>query len=207
MAQKEKRKKEDKSSDLNLDAIEITQLFSRNAEPSKKSNWEHGGYYVFHRITDFFRKPKHQRALKEELDLIDCVKTLVDGKYIEARDLNYSKELIKLHRILENTRARRRLEKWSLKVISCYLSCILLVVLLSYCKIPHSTQKGAVLRGILEIEPSVMIAILTTTTANIIGLGLIVLRGHFHLIEDISEKEMDVSSNDSQKKEESSLNK
>ncbi|MBF1313201.1 MAG: hypothetical protein HXM99_00015 [Porphyromonadaceae bacterium] len=36
-----------------------------------------------------------------------------------------------------------------------------------------------------------MIAILTTTTANIIGLGLIVLRGHFHLMGDISEKRAD----------------
>lgn len=32
---------------------------------------------------------------------------------------------------------------------------------------------------LLVIPNPIMIAILTTTTANIIGLGLIVLRGHF----------------------------
>lgn len=194
MAQKVEHKGGHTSPDLNLDEQAISKLFSSPKDQSKERKLKHGGYYIFHALADFFRRPKHQRALKEELDLIDCVKTLVDGKYIEARDLNYSKELIKLHRVLENTRARRRLEKWSLRVISCYLSCILLVILLSYLRVPLNGTDQKEVRGILQIEPSVMIAILTTTTANIIGLGLIVLRGHFHLIEDVSEKNSDSSS-------------
>lgn len=194
MAQKVEHKGGHTSPDLNLDEQAISKLFSSPKDQSKERKLKHGGYYIFHALADFFRRPKHQRALKEELDLIDCVKTLVDGKYIEARDLNYSKELIKLHRVLENTRARRRLEKWSLRVISCYLSCILLVILLSYFRVPLNGTDQKEVRGILQIEPSAMIAILTTTTANIIGLGLIVLRGHFHLIEDTSEKNSDSSS-------------
>lgn len=42
-----------------------------------------------------------------------------------------AKELAELHRLVENTKARRRLEKWSLKVISIYLLVVLLIVFLT----------------------------------------------------------------------------
>ena len=128
-----------------------------------------GGY-------DFFRAPKDLRELKPEIDLLDSIKTLVDKENITQRppeDIKLVRDLIKLHRILENTRARRRLERWSLLIISLYLLCVLGIVLATY------------FYESLKIPDSVMIAILTTTTANIIGLGFIILRGHFHLLEDL----------------------
>ena len=100
-------------------------------------------------------------------------------------NIEKSKELIRLHRVVENTKARRRLEKWSLKVISIYLFIVLAIVILCYNKIPY-------LRDVIYIDEKIMIAILTTTTVNIIGLGLIVLRGHFLANDksnDIEDKE------------------
>lgn len=83
-----------------------------------------------------------------------------------------AKELAELHRLVENTKARRRLEKWSLKVISIYLLVVLLIVFFNYTNLCW-------LKDVIIIPETIMIAILTTTTVNIIGLGLIVLRGHF----------------------------
>ena len=83
-----------------------------------------------------------------------------------------AKELAELHRLVENTKARRRLEKWSLKVISIYLLVVLLIVFFNYTNL-------CLLKDVIIIPETIMIAILTTTTVNIIGLGLIVLRGHF----------------------------
>lgn len=73
--------------------------------------------------------------------------------------------------MVENTRARRRLEKWSLRVIAWYLIAVFFIVCLCYTNIRWL--------NIISIPHEIMIAVLTTTTINIIGLGLIVLRGHF----------------------------
>ena len=60
------------------------------------------------------------------------------------------------------------------KVIALYLFVVLSIVVLCYSKIPFVS--GFVQ---INIPPNIMITILSTTTVNIIGLGLIVLRGHF----------------------------
>lgn len=154
-------------------------------------HWSHLGYHIRRVSYDFFSEPEYKRELSRELDLLDNVRTLVDGKFIEKREnVDFVRELIRLHRILENTRARRRLEKWSLRVISWYLLCVLCIIFLTYGDCSWELIKPLK----LVIEDNVMIAILTTTTANIIGLGLIVLRGHFHLMGDISEKAADSAS-------------
>ena len=163
--------------------------FADNVQPSTKSrDWRRLGYHIRKGISDFFCEPEYMRALTRELDLLDTVKPLVDKQLIEKREtMDFVLELIRLHRILENTRARRRLEKWSLRVISWYLLCVLFIIFLTYTDCSWELIKPLK----LTIEENVMIAILTTTTANIIGLGLIVLRGHFHLMGDISEKRAD----------------
>ena len=164
--------------------------FDPNLSPSEL-HLKHLGYHIRKGIYDFFREPEYKRELRRELDLLDNVRTLVEGKFIEKREnMEFVRELIRLHRVLENTRARRRLEKWSLRVISLYLLCVLLIIILTY------NGSTCYLMGALKlgIEDNVMIAILTTTTANIIGLGLIVLRGHFFLSGDISKKKTDTAS-------------
>lgn len=75
-----------------------------------------------------------------------------------------------------NSSARQRLEAWACKTIIIHLVCVLLLVILNgvsrliWPKI--FTEQGF-------ISDNVMYVILSTTTVNIIGLGVIVLKGHF----------------------------
>ena len=107
------------------------------------------------------------------LNILDTVKSLLESETTDG-NIKKSKELIHLHRIVENTKARRRLEKWSLRVIALYLFIVLCIVLASYVSIPAIKSYFSI-----RIPDPIMITILSTTTVNIIGLGLIVLRGHF----------------------------
>lgn len=129
----------------------------------------HLGFYVPYFTKAFFSRPFKEE--RRDLDILDTVRTLLESETTEL-NIDKSKELTRLHRVVENTRARRRLEKWSLRVIASYLLAVLAIVLLNYTKIQA-------LEGIVEIPSEIMITILSTTTVNIIGLGLIVLRGHF----------------------------
>ena len=144
------------------------------AEDEEKVVWYHYithlGFFSFHLIKCFFRHPLKKD--KKDLELLEQVRSLLD---VEVNDDNIEKSrlIVGLHRVVENTHARRRLERWSLRVIAVYLAVVFALVLCTYAEIP--------LLGLpfIHIPNDIMIAILTTTTANIIGLGLIVLRGHF----------------------------
>lgn len=134
---------------------------------------KHLGYYIIHLIKQFFSSPFKKE--RRELNVLDSIQTLLESEPTDE-NINKCQELSKLHRMVENTRARRRLEKWSLRVIACYLIIVFVVVVLCYTNIEWL--------HIIEIPWKIMIAVLTTTTINIIGLGLIVLRGHFLANED-----------------------
>lgn len=116
-----------------------------------------------------------QRGYKEakpELDPLEVVRRLLED-FEHEESINKSHRVVHIHRIIENTHARRRLEKWSLRVIATYLLIVLGIVVCTFAQIPFLGLP------FLDIPDNIMVAILTTTTANIIGLGLIVLRGHF----------------------------
>lgn len=136
-----------------------------------KPNWkQNGGYLFFSRIYNFFTNPYKKE--KEEINILKYVSSLLENAPKPTNEnISLSKQLTYMHRVVENTNARRRLERWSLRVIVWYLVIVGIVVFASYLHITGRT--------LLQIPNSIMIAILTTTTANIIGLGLIVLRGHF----------------------------
>jgi hypothetical protein len=112
--------------------------------------------------------------VKKDIDLLHQVEILLNTIPTEPTSdvISKCRHFIELHRIIENTNARKRLEKWATRIIVIYLFVVLLVVVFNSLKI-------------IEISDSVMITILSTTTVNIIGLGLIVLRGHFYTKEDI----------------------
>ncbi len=112
------------------------------------------------------------RDLKPDLDPLEIIRKLLEN-FEQEENINKSKSIASLHRVIENTHARRRLEKWALRVIVCYLIIVLIIVAATY------TTIEAIGLPWFKFPPNIMIAILTTTTANIIGLGLIVLRGHF----------------------------
>lgn len=138
----------------------------------------HAGHYIPYAIKSFFSDPF--KEVKNELDVLDIVASILSSKR-DDDSINQSQELVKLHRVIENTKARRRLEKWSLRVIAIYLFIVFLLVLSNYLHTPWFDCR-------LSIPEQIMIAILTTTTVNIIGLGLIVLRGHFLANEDSDSK-------------------
>ena len=150
--------------------MENNSLFTRHA-----LKWYHYvihlGYYIPYWIKFFFSKPFKEE--KKDLNILDIVQTLLDSESTSTENIQKSKELTKLHRVVENTKARRRLEKWSLRVIASYLLIVLCIVIACYINVGKDGNH------IIEIPPEIMITILSTTTVNIIGLGLIVLRGHF----------------------------
>ena len=133
----------------------------------------HSGYFICHGLKTFFRHPLKKE--KPDLDLLGVVRSLLDDfeNKNHKENIQKSEGLIALHRTVENTHARRRLERWSLRIIVLYLFIVFSIVVATYAQIPYLDLPW------LTIPNEIMIAILTTTTANIIGLGLIVLRGHF----------------------------
>lgn len=131
----------------------------------------HLGFFFPYWVKFFFSEPF--KVKKQDLNILDTVQSLLESETTDE-NIKKCKELTHLHRIIENTKARRRLEKWSLRVIAIYLFVVLCIVLVSYVSIPLIKPYFKV-----TIPDTIMITILSTTTVNIIGLGLIVLRGHF----------------------------
>lgn len=80
-------------------------------------------------------------------------------------------ELVKLQRIHENTRARQRLEKWTTRIIVWYLIFVAMF-LLAYSAIRF-------VWGVCVVSDVVIVTLLSSTTVTIIGLPLILLKGHF----------------------------
>lgn len=149
-------------------------------EDKKTSEKRIDGYFINARpIKSIFLSSK--KEVKEELNVLDIVRDILSNKQ-DDKSINQSQELVKLHRVIENTKARKRLETWSLRVIVVYLITVLILVVSNYL---YTGWFDAV----MDIPENVMIAILTTTTVNIIGLGLIVLRGHFLANEAIKDEE------------------
>lgn len=148
--------------------------FIVDADNEEKVVWYHYithlGFYSFHIIRCFFRHPLKKD--KQDLELLEQVRSLLDVE-VNNDNIEKSRHIVGLHRVVENTHARRRLERWSLRVIAVYLAVVFALVLCTYANIP------IIGLPFIHIPNDIMIAILTTTTANIIGLGLIVLRGHF----------------------------
>ena len=170
---------------------------SLNNQESNALKWYdyllHAGYYLPHMIKCFFREPG--RKEKKELNVLDQVQILMESNPT-PENIQKCQELTQLHRIIENTKARRRLEKWSLRVIAVYLFVVLLIVMSCYTKCEEKPLLYVIKS---EIPPNIMIAILTTTTANIIGLGLIVLRGHFLAKENMTEGKISLNKEEKEK--------
>lgn len=149
------------------------------SEDEEKVVWYHYithlGFFSMRLVKCFFRHPLKKD--KKDLELLEQVRSLLDVE-VTNDNIKKSRLLVGVHRVVENTHARRRLERWSLRVIAIYLAVVFSLVVCTYADIP--------LLGLpfMKIHDNIMIAILTTTTANIIGLGLIVLRGHFLANED-----------------------
>lgn len=121
------------------------------------------------------RQKREFRQKKEEF-FITSAQELLANNTNDAFIIDSSRKLLVQQRIMEDTNARRRLEKWARNTIIIYLLIVFLLVLLngmSQIVWPEHFDKHGF------ITDTVMTVILSTTTINIIGLGVIVLKGHF----------------------------
>ncbi|WP_143260798.1 hypothetical protein [Alistipes sp. An66] len=120
----------------------------------------------------WYAKPS---APKHDLNLLDNVELFLNSSSPSEDSLNVCRRFIELHRITENTSARKRLEKWARRTIQWYLIIVGIII------IAQGLQ-------FINLSDTIFIAILTTTTVNILGLGFIILRGHFPNKEDVNNR-------------------
>lgn len=153
----------------------------------KRFNWEYGAYEAFRYARNFFfGEPKPTKSQNKFSDLAETLISSIPDNSNNPELLNSSGKLLEQQRMLEDTRARRRLEKWATRVIVWYLLAVFILVIVNgLVLIFHPVHTNEIINlGTANapkgfISDSIMTIILSTTTINIIGLGLIVLRGHF----------------------------
>lgn len=159
--------KENTSNDLNLLSSKV------NNKPSWIKN---GGYMFFVAVFHFFYFKDNDKKKNRNLDFEDIANDLLTqatGTNFPNSALNKTLQLLHQQRLLENTRARKRLEKWATKLIPYYLLAVLAILILNaISKVLFNLSQSL-------ISDTIITVILSTTTINIIGLGIIVLKGHF----------------------------
>lgn len=162
--------------------IETESLFKEsNKSPYSHLSWKYYGVYRCIGTLKCFILG--QRKIKTETNTFsETAEALISaGDKTDRQTLEAGKDLLKLQRDVENTRARRRLERWACKVIVAYLLFVFILMVLNGASM---VWKPGLFKEHGFISDNVMITILSTTTINIIGLVVIVLRGHFEVQKD-----------------------
>lgn len=128
------------------------------------------------------------------LDFQDIIYTLINTREVIDDDtLKAIGELISFQRAHEDTKARQRLEKWTKWIISLYLLFVCVIVVcnaIQFNFIPTGFISDVILKHIspffgyhldlkFEISDMLMTTILSSTTVTVLGLVIIVLKGHF----------------------------
>lgn len=95
-------------------------------------------------------------------------------KDIDSSDLGVQikRKDLENNRFASDTNDRKWLAKWTAIVVTFWLFLVLAIVCLS---------------SVLKLSDTVLVALLGTTTLNVLGLSFIVLRGHFNTAEANSE--------------------
>lgn len=138
--------------------------FTAYTQEEQTIPWRCFVYKLWYNTLYTFRNPFKEP--KRELNLLEQVEVLINTG--DSGDvIDYCERYIYLHRIIENTRARRRLERWVTWLISTCLLIVFTLITISY-----------ILKWNLPL--GVVITILSTTTVNIVALGYILVRGLFH---------------------------
>lgn len=184
MSRKTKATNSKKSKD-NFDDIVDSASTQNVAQQRTKCSYQipllikHGAYYIIVNIWRFFFGPSQIIISKQKDSRFKFVAEQLISTLPENADpiiIETSANLLSQHRTIENTEARRRLEKWACRTIIIYLISVFLLVLLNgFSRVLW--PQIFITEGF--ISDTVMYVILSTTTVNIIGLGIIVLKGHF----------------------------
>lgn len=135
---------------------------SLNVQENGKNPWYKG---VF---------KKTQKENPREPKLLEQVNILISDNPAKVADV--CEKYISLHRIVENTKARRRLEKWITRLIVWYLIVVGSILLLSSLSV-WLADNGY---PNIFISDKIMVVLLSTTTVNIVALGIILAKGLFH---------------------------
>ncbi len=165
---------------------EFDRIVNSTKNPSSSSIiplWaRHGGFYLIVGIWQFFFGPSRTKIPKYKDNRFKFVAEQLISTLPELSEnantliTTTSESLLSQHRTIENTEARRRLEKWACWTIIIYLlSVFVLVILNGLSRVVWPN----IFKDAGFISDTVMYVILSTTTVNIIGLGIIVLKGHF----------------------------
>lgn len=139
---------------------------------------KHGIYKLWCISTAFIRGPRHKEPKPKDSRFKFIAEQLISTLPEKADSVVITtvSELLHQHRTVEDTEARRRLEHWACGTIIIYLLAVLCLVILN-------GLSRIIWPDIFDeegfISDTVMYVILSTTTINIIGLGIIVLEGHF----------------------------
>ena len=89
----------------------------------------------------------------------------IKGQAIDEKDLESQARRYENERYREDTESRKSLSLWARWVVSIYLNCVILILLFNF--------------SYLHLSDAVLIALLGTTTLNVLGLMYIVLKGYF----------------------------
>lgn len=161
------------------------------ASPSRSNNkllWlKHGVYALTVFLWEYCtgpRKPIQPKNKDSQFKFIAerLISTLPDNP--DQLTVETTKQLLGQHRTIENTQARRRLERWACWAIVVYLACVFLLLIFN--GISRILWPDIFTANEPLFSDSVLYVILSTTTVNILGLGFIVLKGHFPQKEDKS---------------------
>lgn len=163
----------------NLNKLDGFNPFESDGDSKSIFRWRYGFYSLMSVIKDFFRGPYKARNAHERFsETAESIIVQLSEKEFSDDVLNASKALLEQQRIQDNSHARRRLEKWATRTISWYLIAVaVLVVSNGIVDMLNHNNGGFISSGIMG-------GILSTTTINIIGLGFIVLKGHFQHHEE-----------------------
>ncbi len=88
---------------------------------------------------------------------------------IDSDDLTAQRRLFENQRYREDTSHRKWLAVWTVVVVTIWLMAVLYILLMN--------KKN------IGLGDTVLVALLGTTTLNVLGLSYIVLRGHFNVVE------------------------
>lgn len=165
---------------VNEESIPATTT-SDGRTPSDSQSWGmHGAYLAVIYTIRFFIGPKRAKASKPKDSQFKFIAEQLIATLPEKTDqltVDTTKQLLEQHRTIENTQARRRLERWACRAIIAYLFCVFTLLILN--GISRIIWPDVFTFETPLFSDTVLYVILSTTTVNILGLGYIIIKGHF----------------------------
>ncbi len=111
---------------------------------------------------DEFINSRFKNVYRGDLSTDESLNSNLD---IDTNLLNNQQKLLEISRYQEDTKSRKNLAFWSVIVVSFWLIAVLLILTVNHI--------------FMKLSDNVLIALLGTTTLNVLGLSYIVLKAYF----------------------------